>query len=77
MDFDYGPALPPCLNSRDSCIDDASSLHLSAVEEPSRLPSTLPKESSHSHKQHAVASSSALDHYFDHTKDSRPALSRP
>ena len=28
MDVDYGPALPPCLNSYDSRVDDASGHHL-------------------------------------------------
>ena len=55
MDIDYGPALPPCLDSH-SHVDDASD------EEPSRLPSAQPKKSSHSFKQYVVAPSSASDH---------------
>ena len=76
MDVDYGPALPPCLDSYTSCVDDASGQHLTSVEEPSRLPLTKPKKSSHSHKQYAVAPSSAWDHCSDPSEDSRPAPSR-
>ena len=43
MEVDYGPALPPRLDSQDGHFDDASGLLSSAVEEPSRIPSTLPK----------------------------------
>ena len=77
MDVDYGPVLPLHLDSHDSRVNDTSGLHLNAVKEPSRLPSTLLKKSSHSHKQHVMASSSASDHYSDHSWDSQPALSRP
>ena len=54
MDVDYGPALPPHLDSHDSRVDDASGQPFSAVEEPSRLPSTLTKKCSHYHKQYSV-----------------------
>ena len=62
MEVEYGPDLPPRLDVQDSHFDDASGVHSSAVEEPSRLPSTLPKKSCHSHKHHSVAPSSASDH---------------
>ena len=70
MDIDYGPALPP------SRIDDTSGHNVSSVEEPSKLPSALPKKSSHSFKQYDVVSSSASDHYSDQSDDPRPAPSR-
>ena len=71
MDIDYGPALPPGLDSH-TRIDDASGIN----EEPLRLPSAQPKKSSHSFKQYDVAPSSALDHYSDHSDEPRPAPSR-
>ena len=75
MDIDYGPALPPRLDSH-SRVDDASGINVSSVEEPSRLPSAQPKKSSHSFKQYVVAPSSASDHYSDHSDEPRPAPSR-
>ena len=76
MDVDYGPALPPHLDSHSSCVDDASGHNVSSVEEPSRLPSAQPKKSSHSFKQYDVVPSSVSDHYSDQSKDPRPAPSR-
>ena len=61
MDIDYGPALPPRLDSH-SRVDYASGHNVSSVEEPSRLPSAQPKKSSHYFKQYVVAPSSASDH---------------
>ena len=47
MEGDYGPAPPPRLGVDPSRrVDDASGLHLDAVEEPSRLPSTRVKKHS-------------------------------
>ena len=77
MDVDYGPDLPPRLDSYDSRIDDASGHPLSSVEEPSRVASTKPKKSSHSHKHYDVVPSSASDHYFDPSEDLQLVLSRP
>ena len=74
MDIDYGPALPPHLNSH-SRVDDALGINVSSVEEPSRLPSALPKKSQ-SFRQYVVAPSSASDHYSDHSDEPRPAPSR-
>ena len=51
MDVDYGPALPPRLDSHSSHVDDTSGQHLSSVDEPSRLSSAKPKKCSHSLKQ--------------------------
>ena len=45
MDVDYGPALPPRLNSYARCVNGTSGQHFSSVEEPSRLPSTKLKNS--------------------------------
>ena len=75
MDIDYGPALPPRLDSHGR-VNDASAFNVSAVEEPSRLPSAQPKKTYHSSKQYAVAPSSASDHYSDHSDEPRPAPSR-
>ena len=72
MEIDYGPALPPRLDSH-SRINDASGINVSSVEEPSRLPSAQPKKSSDSFKQYVVAPSSASDHYSDHSDEPRPA----
>ena len=74
-DIDYGPALPPRLDSHGS-VDDASGFNVSAVEEPLRLPSAQPKKTYHSSKQYAVAPSSALDHYSDHTEPRSTLISR-
>ena len=75
MDIDYGPALPPRLDSHGH-VNDASAFNVSAVEEPSRLPSAQPKKTYHSSKQYAVAPSCASDHYSDHSDEPRPAPSR-
>ena len=75
MDIDYGPALPPHLDSH-SRVDDTSGINVSSVKEPSRLPSAQPKKSSHSFKQYDVAPSSVSDHYSDHSDEARPAPSR-
>ena len=76
MDIDYGPALPPRLDSHSSCVDDTSGHNVSSVEEPSRLPSAQSKKSSHSFKQYDVAPSSASDHYSDQSDEPQPAPSR-
>ena len=73
MDVDYGPELPPRLNSYDSHVDDASGHPLSSVEEPSRVASTKPKRSSHAHKHYDVVP----DHYSDPSDDLQPVSSRP
>ena len=49
MEVDYGPAPPPRLRVDPSRhVNDASGLHLDAVKEPSRLPSTRVKKHSFS-----------------------------
>ena len=58
-------------------VDDASGHPLSSVEEPSRVASTKPKKSSHSHKHYDVVPSSASDHYSDPSDDLQPVSSRP
>ena len=77
MDVDYGPELPPRLDSYDSRVDDASGHPLSSVEEPSRVALTRPKKPSYSHKQYDVVPSSASEHYSDPSDDPQPASSRP
>ena len=77
MDVDYGLDLPPHLDSYDSLVDDASGHPLSSVEEPSRVASTKPKKSSHSHKHYDVVPSSASDHYSDPSDDLQLVSSRP
>ena len=78
MEVDYGPSPPHHLGvDLSRRVNDPSGLHLDAVAEPSRLPSTRVKKHSHSQRQHAIDPSSALDHYSDQTDDPRPASSRP
>ena len=78
MEVDYGPAPPPRLGVDPSRhANDASALHLDAVEEPLRLPSTRVKKHSHSQRQHDIDPSSASDQYSDQTDDPRPTSSRP
>ena len=77
MDVDYGPDLPSRLDSYDSRVDDASGHPLNSVEEPSRVASTKPKKSSHSHKHYDVVPSSGSDHYSDPSDDLQPVSSRP
>ena len=48
-----------------------------SVEEPSRVASTKPKKSSHSHKHYDVVPSSASDHYSDPSDDLQLVSSRP
>ena len=76
MDVDYGPELPPHLDPYDSRIDDTTGHPLSSVEEPSRVASTKPKKSSHSHKHYDVVPSSASEHYSDPSDDLQPVSSR-
>ena len=76
MDVDYGPALPPRLDSHSSHVNDASGHNVSSVEEPLRLPSAKPKKSSHSFKQYDLVPSSASYHYSDQSDNPLPAPSR-
>ena len=77
MDVEYGPELPPRLDSYDSRVNDASGHPVSSVEEPSRVASTRLKKSSYSHRQYHVGPSSASDHYSDPSDDPQHASSRP
>ena len=72
MDVEYGPELPPRLDSY-----DALGHAVSSVKEPSRVALTRPKKSSYSHKQYELGPSSASDHYSDPSDDPQPASSRP
>ena len=77
MEVEYGPDLPPRLDPYDSRVEDASGQVRSSAEEPSRVASTRPKQSSHASKHYDVDLSSASDHYSDYSNDPQPAPSRP
>ena len=78
MDIDYGPALPPRLDSH-SRVDDALGHNVTMLvlsRNPRWLPSAQPKKSSHSFKQYVVAPSSASGYYSDQSDEPRPAEPR-
>ena len=77
MEVEYGPELPPRLDSYCSRLKDDSAQVRSSGEEPSKVASTKPKKSSHSSRYHVVDPSSASDHYSDYSVDPQPAPSRP
>ena len=77
MEVEYGPDLPPRLNPYDSRIVEASVQVCSLAEEPSRVASTKPKQSSHTSRPYVVDPSSASDHYSDYSNDPQSAPSRP
>ena len=77
MKVEYGPDLLPRLDPYDSHVEDASGHLPSPAEEPARVASARPKQSSHASKHHDVDPSSAPDHYSDYSNDPQPAPSRP
>ena len=77
MEVEYGPELPPRLDSYSSRLEDDSAQVRSSGEEPSKVALTKPKKSSHSSRYHVVDPSSASDHYSDYSVDPQPAPSRP
>ena len=77
MEVEYGPELPPRLDSYSSLLEDDSGQVRSSGEEPSKVASSKPKKSIHSSKYHVVDPSSASDHYSDYSVDPQPAPSRP
>ena len=77
MAVEYGPDLPPRLNSYTSCLKDDSGQVRSSAEDPSKVASTRPKQYSHSTRHYVVDPSSASDHYSDYSNDDQPAPSRP
>ena len=77
MEVEYGPDLPPRLDPYDSRIEDASGHLHSPAEEPSRVASARPKQSSHASKHYDVDPSSALDHKSDYLNDPQPAPTTP
>ena len=77
MEVEYGPELPPRLDSYSSRLEDDSGQVCSSGEEPSKVASTKPKKSTHSSRYHVVDPSSASDHYSDYSVDPQPAPSRP
>ena len=62
MEVEYGPYLPPRLDSYSSRLEDDSGQVHSSAEEPSKVASTKPKQSAHSSRYHV---------------DPQPAPSRP
>ena len=77
MEVEYGPELPPRLDSYSSHLEDDSGQVCSSGKEPSKVASTKPKKSTHSSRYHVVDPSSASDHYSDYSVDPQPAPSRP
>ena len=77
MGVEYGPEIPPRLDSYSSRLEDDSGQVRSSGEEPSKVASTKPKQSTHSSRYHVVDPSSASDHYSDYSVDPQPAPSRP
>ena len=67
MGVEYGPELPPRLDSYSSRLEDDSGQVRSSGEEPSKVASTKPKKSTHSSRYHVVDPSSASDHYSDYS----------
>ena len=77
MEVEYGPDLPPRLDSYSSHLKDDSGQLRSSAEEPSKVASTKPKQSAHSSRYHVVDPSSASYHYSGYSVDPQPAPSRP
>ena len=77
MEVEYGPDLLPRLDSYSSCLEDDSGQVCSSAEDPLKVASTKPEQSSHSSRYHVVDPSSASDHYSDYSNDPQPAPSRP
>ena len=77
MEVEYGPNLPSRLDPYDSRIEDASGHLHSPAEEPSRVASAGPKQSSHASRHYDVDPNSALDHMSDYSNDPQPASTMP
>ena len=77
MEVEYGPDLPPRLDSYSSRLEDDSGQVRSCAEDPSQVASTKPKQAAHSSRYHVVDPSSASDHYSDYSIDPQPAPSMP
>ena len=73
MEVEYGPDLPPRLDSYSSRLEDDSAQVRSSGEEPSKVASTKPKQPTHSSGYQVVDPSSASDHYSDYSVDPQPA----
>ena len=73
MEVEYGPDLPPRLDSYSSRFEDDSAQVRSSGEEPSKVASTKPKQPTHSSRYQVVDPSSASDHYSDYSVDHQPA----
>ena len=77
MEVEYGPDLPPRLDSYSSRLEDDSAQVRSSGDKPLKVASTKPKQPTHSSRYHVVDPSSASDHYSDYSVDPQPAPSRP
>ena len=77
MEVEYGPDLPPRLDSYSTRREDDLGQVRSSAEDPSKVALTKPKQSSHSSRYQVVDPSSASDHYSDYSIDPQPAPSRP
>ena len=77
MEVEYGPELPPRLDSYSSRRKDDSGQVHSSAEEPSKVASTKPKQSTHSSRYHVVDPSSASGHYSDFLLTLRQPLVGP
>ena len=73
MEVEYGPDLPPRLDSYSSRLEDDSAQVRSSGEEPSKVASTKQKQPTHSSRYQVVDPSSASDHYSDYSVDPQPA----
>ena len=75
MEVEYGPDLPPRLDSYTGRLEDDSGQVRSSAEDPSKVASTRLKQSSHSSRHYVVDLSSASDIHY--SNDPQPAPSRP
>ena len=71
MEVEYGPDLPPRLDSYSSRLKDDSGQVHSSAEDPSKVASTKPKQSSHSSRYHVVDPSSAPSRPKKHSDKSK------
>ena len=77
MEVEYGPDLPPRLDSYSSRLEDDLGQLRSSAEDPSQVASTKPKQAAHSSRHHVVDPSSASDLYLDYSINPQLAPSRP
>ena len=73
MEVEYGPDLPPHLDSYSSRLEDDLAQVRSSGEEPSKVASTKQKQPTHSSRYQVVDPRSASGHYSDYSVDPQPA----